>query len=425
MKKFRLLGFVLTLCLCFAIAMPAFAVETDEFGKVMPSDVINMLNGFNTLSKKDINENEPVLNTVLLEPSLDITIPRLNYQNIHMYKPLGNSETDIAVKEELREHGYSDDEIAEMDLGDYLNLSPTWIMSQESIEIAKRLHPELTNVDLNSWTNGDFSAFVKEKIFANNAPTNEQILQFEARNIKQEDMQFLLKNFDSYDNILEQTDEVLKESLESYYQFLYDNLALQASLEQGIEPLYNRDLYVEVESFSGYKYQNDLFLEKVGTHIDKWRYQQQDMVAREFKALYNTSKLPTNYYTTNLYGTLSTSVWGAHEGIDFAYGSSSTEIYNMITGEVKEPYTYHQLRIYDANTDKTYSYLHMSKKNFITGDTISSLNTCVGKQGNEGANSSGVHVHFEVHEGDVKDCSPGNDDKLGSISPYQMHNLPM
>ena len=36
-----------------------------------------------------------------------------------------------------------------------------------------------------------------------------------------------------------------------------------------------------------------------------------------------------------------------------------------------------------------------------------------------------VHVHFEVHEGDVKDCSPGNDDKLGSISPYQMHNLPM
>ena len=294
MKKFRLLGFVLTLCLCFAIAMPAFAVETDEFGKVMPSDVINMLNGFNTLSKKDINENEPVLNTVLLEPSLDITIPRLNYQNIHMYKPLGNSETDIAVKEELREHGYSDDEIAEMDLGDYLNLSPTWIMSQESIEIAKRLHPELTNVDLNSWTNGDFSAFVKEKIFANNAPTNEQILQFEARNIKQEDMQFLLKNFDSYDNILEQTDEVLKESLESYYQFLYDNLALQASLEQGIEPLYNRDLYVVVESFSGYKYPNDLFLEKVGTHIPKWRYQQQDMVAREFKALYNTSKLPTD-----------------------------------------------------------------------------------------------------------------------------------
>lgn len=122
-----------------------------------------------------------------------------------------------------------------------------------------------------------------------------------------------------------------------------------------------------------------------------------------------------------MYGTWSQNQGGAHEGIDFAYGSTGTAIYAIFDGEVITPlssHSTHQLAVYDSSAGKTYNYLHMNSKSVSVGDLITHSNG-VGQQGQRG-NASGQHVHFEVHSGNTNTLSSESDDMLGSISPYQL-----
>lgn len=426
MKRKMLLGFVLTFAMGCAIAAPTFAA--DNCGKAMPSEVMAALNTSATTYSTLANKNTGVLDDVLMKSSLGITTPRLNDDNIHTYIPLTNSDVDMAIKKELRDHGYTEAEITNMDLGDYMNLYPTWLMDDARIEVAKEIYPELADVNLSTWTNGQYDEFVQKKVEAETAPTLSEKMALKARNITLEDAKLLTKDFGSYENVLEQSDKVLKNTLEDYYQFIYDNVAAQANLEAGIAPMADMSLYVKVASFSGYAYTNDYILSSVGTHVQTYRTQQEAMAKKEVKALYNLSSVPSSAYMTNIYGSYSQSQGGAHEGIDFAYkgnGNTAT-IYNMSTGVVGAPsssHSSHHLRIYDSGTNKSYSYLHMSQKSVSQGQTLSKLKTAVGKQGMAG-NATGYHVHFELHSGNTATLSAENDDKLGSISPYQMHNLP-
>lgn len=125
-----------------------------------------------------------------------------------------------------------------------------------------------------------------------------------------------------------------------------------------------------------------------------------------------------NGYVTNMYGTYSQSQGGAHEGIDFAYGTTGTTIYAIFDGKVLSGGLSHQLSVYDSNVSKTYNYLHMDSKSVSSGATITHGKS-VGKQGMQG-NATGPHVHFEVHSGSTTGLSIESDDVLGSISPYQL-----
>jgi murein DD-endopeptidase MepM/ murein hydrolase activator NlpD len=380
---------------------------------------------FTSQNAKSISAEEALdtLSSVSLKPSMSISIPKIDATKIHAAIPLGNDEGSLKIKEELRDHGYSDKEIAEMDLGDYQELCASWIMSPTRIEVAKEIYPELANKDLTKWTNGEYDNFIKEKNLETFIPTQSQSEALEARDITLDDAIWLTKIYGSFDDILEQSDNVLKAHLEERYQFIIDNIIKQAEMQLGISATLDPNLYVQVASFAGYRYNDDWFLKSVSTHDPYWRSIQEQRTLKAFRALYKytSSSLPT-YYTTNLYGTYSVSQKGAHEGIDFAYGGTGTTIYNIATGKVRAPkstHSDHHLCIYDEGTNKSYSYLHMNKITVSVGEIFGTVGNEVGQQGMKG-NATGPHVHFEVHSGNTDTLSPENDNVLQSISPYQM-----
>lgn len=411
-KVVALLSLTLSMIIC---SSTVFAASNE---KVMPSDLYNAL----TNNSKTFNlEAENILSTVTQEPSLSITIPKIDTSKVHVAIPIGDDEGDLMIRTELQDHGYTEKEISEMDIGDYQEISATWYMNPQRIETAKIIYPELANQDLTNWTNEQYNNFIIEKNNILLAPTASQANEFEERNITLDDAIWLTKIYETYGEILEQSDQTLKNDLEKRYQFTIDNIIKQAEIQQGTRAV-DTDLYIKVPAFAGYKYKDDWFLKSVSTHVDYWRGIQENRVLKAFKALYKTTSVPSTYYTTNLYGTYSVSQGGAHEGIDFAYGNGNTKIYNIMLGIVRKPepkHASHHLCVYDSNYNKTYSYLHMNSKEVSVGTELSSLNTYVGKQGKVG-NADGVHVHFEVHSGNTYTLSKENDNVLGSISPYQL-----
>lgn len=395
----------------------ATAFASDE--KVMPIDLYDALTG---VSATTLEANE-VLNDVTMEPSLSITTPKLDMSKIHTAIPLSNNdEGDLLIKEELINHGYSDQEVNAMDLGDYQDVSQNWKLSPERIESAKLIYPELADQNLSEWTNEQYDEYIKGKINAEFTPTLEQTAAFEERNITLDDAIWLTKLYDTFDNILAQTDQTLKADLERRYQFSIDNVVAQAEIQRGTRAL-DKDLYVQVPAFAGYQYANDWFLKSVSTHVDYWRGIQEGRVLKEFRAIYKYNGSLPSYYTTNLYGTFSVKQQGAHEGIDFVYGGTGTKIYNIATGKVRSPkstHASHHLCIYDEGSNKSYSYLHMSAKSVSVGDALDKVGIEVGAQGMVG-NASGPHVHFEVHSDNTSSLGKEKDDNaLESISPYQM-----
>ncbi len=389
--------------------------------KVMPADLYPVLT---SQDAKSMNAEEALdtLSSVSLEPSMSISIPKIDATKIHTTIPLGNDESSLKIKEELSDHGCSDKEIANMDLGDYQELSASWTMSEIRIKVAKEIYPELANENLTKWTNRQYDNFIKEKNLETFVQTQSQAEEFKARDITLDDAIWLTKIYYSFDGVLKQSDSVLKKHLEDRYQFIIDNIIKQAEIQMGIKANPDPDLYVQVASFAGYKYSDDWFLKSVSTHVDYWRGIQEQRTLTAFRALYQYTGTPSSYFTTNLYGTYSQSQHGAHEGIDFVYGGIGTNIFNIATGVVSAPkpsHAEHHFCIYDSGTNKSYSYLHMNSKIVSVGTTLSSVGTNVGTQGKKG-NADGAHVHFEVHSGNTDTLSLESDNVLGSISPYQM-----
>lgn len=69
MRKCSIMSLLLAFCLCFAMAVPAFAAETDAYGKVMPVDVVYALEEPNLLS---VEQSSNFLNDISKETSLGI-----------------------------------------------------------------------------------------------------------------------------------------------------------------------------------------------------------------------------------------------------------------------------------------------------------------------------------------------------------------
>lgn len=178
--------------MCFGLSVPALASNTDEFGKVMPEDIINAINRERDAifysADKDVD-----ISKVFMESSMNITIPKIDLGMVHITIPLTNSEDDEFIKQELREHGYTDDEIATMDLGDYINISNNWKLSDEIIVIAKELFPELADENLANWTNEMYTDYRYQVSCQKNLPNAAETAAFEARGITMEDANWLLK----------------------------------------------------------------------------------------------------------------------------------------------------------------------------------------------------------------------------------------
>jgi hypothetical protein len=183
--------------------------------EVMPSDVIVALNA------KDSGEENPeynrILATVELPRSLGISLPNIDITKVHDTHLLSQREREL-----LMSHGFSFEEIASMDFGDFKNIEKTWLLTPEMIKSIKVIYPALAHIDLSKWNYGDFLAYSMEADAKTYAPTTEQAEAIKARNITLNDARKLLKDFHSYDSLLKQSDDTLKELLERYYQFTID-----------------------------------------------------------------------------------------------------------------------------------------------------------------------------------------------------------
>jgi len=132
---------------------------------------------------------------------------------------------DYDFKGELKRHGYTEEEISKFSYHDYKVIESTWKLPEEMMISISKSYPELANEDPSQWTYGDYREYYTKQDQENfvRSFTDEQLTQLNQRGILVEDTFYLLKEFHEIDMILAQPDEVLKRTLERYYQLSIDS----------------------------------------------------------------------------------------------------------------------------------------------------------------------------------------------------------
>lgn len=407
MKKNVCLASILTLILviCLSVSVTAAPPQADT-SKFSPADVVKALDQ-KTSGTVDPNV-AAIADNVILPGSMDIKVPNINMEKVIITTPLSAYEYDFA--KELQEHGVT--ATPDMTYDQYREIEKTWKLNEEQIKMAKRAYPELEKQDISNWTNGDYKSYYAKVDKANleKGFKPEQLQELTKRGIRKDDLVYLLKEFYTPDAIVAQPDEVLKNTIQGYYQFRVDQVEQMA-----------------VRSIPGYtsqdmpRYGVDDFLNAVVTS-EYWLQVQSDRTLVAMRALFDINfSTFTRTDIQNMYGTYSLSQEGAHEGIDFSYGDEWDLLYSPVDGVVitDDGLLYHQLAIYDSGAGKTYNFLHMVSKAVSPGTPVDPRVTFIGYEGHEG-NATGDHVHFEVHSGETVGLSEEDNDILGSISPYQL-----
>ncbi len=156
---------------------------------------------------------EQQANTIKELPrSLGITIVNIDLSTVHDTNPLEKEQRALLI-----EYGYSLDQIAKMDAGDFMEAERVQMIPKENLESIKNSYCELKELDISSWTWGDFEEYCKKKDRENAFSAEEQDL-LAKRNITIDDARYLLKEYHSIDNLLIQDDSILKEYLEVFYK---------------------------------------------------------------------------------------------------------------------------------------------------------------------------------------------------------------
>lgn len=214
---------------------------------VMPKDIVNALErSYSSDSDKTSND---VLSIVELPRSLSISIPKIDMSKVHDTNPLEQLQIDNLIK-----HGYSKEQILTLDAGDYYEIEKTWKIPSEVIPNIVLCFPDVDISIISRWTWGDYFVYSKSADERSNvyALTKEQEAAFKARKITLDDARMLLKDFQTYDNILSQSDNTIKAYIESYYKFTIGNIkqlaqiseqrsAQKAATLKGYNKLYNKN----------------------------------------------------------------------------------------------------------------------------------------------------------------------------------------
>ena len=392
---------------------------------------------YGTIAPASTQKSTNILKEVLQPGSMGIEIPKIDASKVlDIYDDyLREMKNRDFFYEELVKHGVSDQEMATMTHSEYEALEATWLMDADLIKVAKTLYPDLKDVNMADWTIGEYNTFVKADNVNRLADrfTQEQLAELKERGILLEDTFYLFKEYHTADNILQQTDSTLKSVLEGYYAFnlertlgtgTVDQLMSSQTIENEVSIASTPSYTIPSNKASYYAwvdfplYGGDYFHNDVQTSV-YWRNIQAYRTLLTQCTIYGQLYTGNNtLYCSNLYGTYSTSQGGAHEGIDFASGTSRT-IYSPVEGKKLSTSKSHHLAIYDASHPdgaKTYNFLHMTNRttssNILVGQTM-------GTQGMEG-NATGYHVHFEVHSGKTTGLSSESNQSVDSLSPYRL-----
>ncbi len=189
-----------------------------DIAQFLPEEVLEAINN------KDYPNRDKILKQVELPRSMNILIPKINMDRVIVTTPL--SKYSDVFKNELIQHGYTEKEIATFSLNDYRVIERSWKLPEEMVKRVKRGYPELENRDMGNWTYGDYQKYYTKQDKANfeSSFTEKQKTQLIQRGILMEDVHLLLKDYYKIDIILVQSDEILKKTLEEYYQFTIDML---------------------------------------------------------------------------------------------------------------------------------------------------------------------------------------------------------
>lgn len=382
-----------------------------------------------------------ILNEVLQPSSMGIEIPKINPDRVIDIndKLLSEYAGYQEFYDELADHGIPEEVAAKITMSQYRQIESTWPLSGEFRTTALELYPALKEENISSWKIGDYQNFVKEENINDIRKrfTEDQLEELQERNILIEDTFYLFKEYHNADTILSQTNATLKAVLEDYYAFIFDYTLGTGALDQWYSVHEDEDVelmssptYTLPAKAKGYytwvdfpKYGADYFHNNVLTTWHMQNVQAYRTLLTQcdiYGQLYTTSK---TLYCSNMYGTFSRSQGGAHEGIDFAYGGKialycPVEGISLTIPTTNKNYS-HQLSIYDSNCSsgaKTYSFLHLSEKSTASSFEVADR---FGVQGDKG-NATGIHLHFEVHNGRSINLSSESDQVVGSASPYNL-----
>lgn len=176
------------------------------------------------LNDENYPHRDEILKAVELPRSMNIDIPKINMKKVIQTKPLDAYAYDF--KGELKRHGYKDEEIPGFSYHDYKVIERSWKLPEEMTKSLKKSYPELADKDLSQWTYGDYEKYYTEQDQDNFARsfTKDQTIQLNQRGILLEDIFYLRKEFHQIDTILAKPDEVLKKTIEGYYQISIDAL---------------------------------------------------------------------------------------------------------------------------------------------------------------------------------------------------------
>jgi murein DD-endopeptidase MepM/ murein hydrolase activator NlpD len=367
------------------------------------------------------NNNIKYLNT-----SLGIDIKNIDMSTIHDINPM-----DTKQIQQLSLYGYRASQMEKMDYGDYKKIKAKQNMSEKRIKYAKNIYPELTDVNMSEWTNEKYEQYITTRNDELFKPNNEQLSQFKKRQIELDDARYLLKIYHSYDNILDQSDETLREHLEKLYIFKLKYLNDLNSIElanlnsKGISmnsyaiPESKKTKYTYVSGLESYAYGNgDWFHNDTQTHIDDNASFYMSQAHNIHRAIYGN----VTPRFTNLWGTYSSSQGGAHEGIDMCPtdGPYQPPLKSVVNGTVIGINTSVGkvvIKGAPAGYDQSFFYYHMSSDNVDEDEIVYSGITTIGNEGSKG-NSTGDHLHFAVEDGITTSTGKESDDRLTSENPY-------
>ena len=327
---------------------------------------------------------------------------------IHDCNPLEEAQKNI-----LKEHGYSEEEIAQLDAGDFNKIEKKWTITSADIKRIKNIYKELADTDITKWTWGDVEKYSKDADKKKYAPSAGQAEELKDRGITPEDARVLLKDYHSYDEILNKSDEELKSAIEGYYDFKLKNIEEMNTLVQqqmAIVPLYasapptslQGTTYRWVSNFPGYG--ADWFHQTAQSHVSAAiRTFQSDRTQEAYVRIYPTSN---SFRATNLFGTWSRSQEGAHEGIDFTFTTNTPELKSFLpTPSIAIDAGSYKVALYSSQIYRSLIYYHLSQINVSPNSSVY-YGQVIGRQGYQGGTSSGYHLHLEAGIGQDSTLDP-------------------
>ncbi len=213
-----------------AITMEYFVLEEDEVTYYSAAAVREAVFG----SKMNRAYRELKEKTVL-EGSMDIKLPRLNWEYILVdgEKPIAESESYQIFADKLKAEKIEQGIIEKISLAEYYSINDRRPMDEQNKKMYQMLYPQLKEADLSDWTVRDQAKFDAEFFLKaqKNKYSKEQLKRLEEMGIKEHDLPYLLKQFDSA-SLDKATDAQLKEKLESYYAEQFDRLFGAGSAEK-------------------------------------------------------------------------------------------------------------------------------------------------------------------------------------------------